>query len=306
MPPLPAPPAIVTEARTWAEITAEFLNEQNFFLTAACGPPLPDLLQALPGARAIVDVLRRDPATRIKTGAPRLSLDTGEGDEALAFADAFRAAPLEQALRTPFALAHFGLEVFDVPGGLLDGLRARFIEPWADSLRRNGFSFHRCYPILFISNAGGKPVETSYHMDKSHVVACQIYGRKRWVWLKEPSKWADRETRLTHVPGQLRRPEALSESDLVSVDMGPGEVLFNKLLTPHWVQAVGDDVAVSLNLSHGGLRCHGRLTRNEAELRSHEIQLQEASAARGGLNHKPAWEGLPGQYVLGQHLGPKL
>jgi hypothetical protein len=39
MPPLPAPPAIVTEARTWAEITAEFLNEQNFFLTAACGRP---------------------------------------------------------------------------------------------------------------------------------------------------------------------------------------------------------------------------------------------------------------------------
>ena len=43
-------------------------------------------------------------------------------------------------------------------------------------------------------------------------------------------------------------------------------VLFNKLLTPHWVEAVGSEVAVSLNISHGGLRLRGELCRNEREL----------------------------------------
>ena len=43
-------------------------------------------------------------------------------------------------------------------------------------------------------------------------------------------------------------------------------VLFNKLLTPHWVEAVGEEVAVSLNISHGGLRLRGELCRNEREL----------------------------------------
>ena len=43
-------------------------------------------------------------------------------------------------------------------------------------------------------------------------------------------------------------------------------MLFNKLLTPHWVEAVGEEVAVSLNISHGGLRLRGELCRNEREL----------------------------------------
>ena len=50
------------------------------------------------------------------------------------------------------------------------------------------------------------------------------------------------------------------------VDMPPGVVLFNQLLTPHWVQSPLDTVAFSINLSHGGLRRTGtnrQLCRNE-------------------------------------------
>ena len=49
--------------------------------------------------------------------------------------------------------------------------------------------------------------------------------------------------------------------------MRPGHVLFNQLLTPHWVQSPEEDLAFSINLSHGGLRRDGRgLCANEKEL----------------------------------------
>ena len=51
--------------------------------------------------------------------------------------------------------------------------------------------------------------------------------------------------------------------------MEPGTILFNQLLTPHWVQSPESDLAFSVNLSHGGLRREstGRgLCANEAEL----------------------------------------
>ena len=185
---------------------------------------------------------------------------------------------------------------------MLEGLRTQLVEPWAVALQRAGFAFHRCYPILFITNSGGKPAETSYHMDRSHVVACQIHGRKRWTWLRDPSRWADRETRLNHTAGQLKRPELLSAGDTVTFDMGPGSVLFNKLLTPHWVEAVdGEGVAVSLNISHGGLALNGELTRNEAELMQHVLQQHQRKDGRKvavapPVGNKPAWDGLPGQH----------
>ena len=137
-------------------------------------------------------------------------------------------------------------------------------------------------------------------MDQSHVVACQIHGRKRWTWLRDPSRWADRETRLTHDAGQLKKPALLAAGDTVTVDMGPGSALFNKLLTPHWVEAVadgeGEEVAVSLNISHGGLALNGELMRNEAELVQHVQRQRGGEAVAPPVGNKPAWEGLPGQH----------
>jgi hypothetical protein len=301
----------VTVAHAWAEVASNFHSEQNFVLEGACSPAgaaaatTPADFQ-FPSADAIVDALRQHPDTRISTGIPKAALDLGTDTDTQAFATALRNAPLEEVLRTRFALAHFKLEAFDVPGGLLEGLREQLIVPWTAALQAAGFSFHRCYPILFITNAGKElsevmPAETSYHMDQSHVVAWQIYGRKRWNWLSKPSAWADREMRLTHIPGELQRPRQLVQKDVVRLVMGPGQALFNKLLTPHWVEAVEGDVAVSLNLSHGGLALDGQLMRNETELMQYVQQQRQEKGNMGEqafppVGQKTAWEGLPGQH----------
>ena len=55
------------------------------------------------------------PQRRPEPGAKAAqALDLGNDAETLRFAEAFRVAPLEQVLSRPFALAHFGLEAFDV------------------------------------------------------------------------------------------------------------------------------------------------------------------------------------------------
>ena len=297
----------MTIARAWAQVAANFHTEQNFVLEGECSPAAGAAAGFhFPSAAAIVDALRQDPDTRISTGVPKSALDLGTDADTRAFATALCNAPLEEVLRTRFALAHFKLETFDVPGGLLEGLREQLVVPWAAGLHGAGFSFHRCYPILFITNSvedRGEVLraDTSYHMDQSHVVAWQIRGRKQWSWLRDPSAWADREVRLTHVPGQLARPR-LAEQDIVRLEMGPGQALFNKLLTPHWVEAAPGEVAVSLNLSHGGLALDGQLMRNEAELMQHVQQKRQRETRVGGgkpappVGNKPAWEGLPGQH----------
>lgn len=101
----------------------------------------------------------------------------------------------------------------------------------------------------------------------SHVVAWQIEGTKRFCGLKEPSKLHPESQRRKH--GQnVAMPPGLTESDVLAVDMAPGTILFNQLLTPHWVQSPLDGIAFSVNLSHGGLRRSGTgrgLCRNETE-----------------------------------------
>jgi hypothetical protein len=46
--------------------------------------------------------------------------------------------------------------------------------------------------------------------------------------------------------------------------MKPGDVLWNALLTPHWVNATSEP-ALSLNFSLRGLRRNGKLCRHEQE-----------------------------------------
>ena len=68
--------------------------------------------------------------------------------------------------------------------------------------------------------------------------------------------------------------------------MPAGVVLFNQLLTPHWVQSPLDAVAFSINLSHGGLRRVGagrQLCRNEVQLFSCPQQLLQCIFCVNGL-----------------------
>src|SRR5690606_24128687 len=98
-------------------------------------------------------------------------------------AASFRAMSIERALASPFALAHFKLSEFDAPGKCLHGFKERVLDRWTAALRAWGFTWTRCYPIIFISGPG---CATNYHMDFSHVLACQVYGTKRFCGLRNP------------------------------------------------------------------------------------------------------------------------
>ena len=71
-------------------------------------------------------------------------------------------------------------------------------------------------------------------------------------------------------------PQITDEETLV-YEMHPGDVLWNVLLTPHWVEAA-DHVTYSINLSHGGLRLNNQLCRNEQELEDWKAMQENKGA----------------------------
>ncbi|NUP98844.1 MAG: hypothetical protein HUU35_03195 [Armatimonadetes bacterium] len=254
----------------WAEFRARWDGVHNFLMAGACRP----FEVALPPVGELVDRLRADPDARISAGSrgDRLALES--------IAQEFRAVPLDEALARPFALAHFKLGNFMGPGDLLAGLTKSVLDPWREALAAAGFTWERCYPIIFIS---GRGCATNYHMDFSHVLACQVYGTKEFCSFRHPERWAPAAVRRRYfehsAPGALVMP-AGAEEDVEVFTMAPGAALWNAFLTPHWVLA-GEEVAVSLNLSHGGLRLDGRLCGHEAELAAWRAEAARAGAASG-------------------------
>jgi len=209
----------------------------------------------VPALDRVISELRDDEQLRITTGA------RGKRSKMEDVSAEFRAKPVEEAMEGPFALAHFKLSRFDEPGKFLHGFERKVLDPWRAGLRQVGFTFDRCYPIIFIS---GRNCATNYHMDLSHVVARQIYGRKRFCGLQDPQRWAPPELRMNCKGPGVSLPDELTEADTLCYDMSPGAVVWNAMLTPHWVEA-GDEVAMSINLSHGGLRYQGQLCPHEQE-----------------------------------------
>lgn len=240
---------------TWQEFQRRWAGVQNFLMAGECVP----FAFRLPPLAQIVEELRTDPDARITPGRK------GDRLELTDMAAEFRGLPVAQALGRPFALAHFSLARFDAPGRCLHGFTAGVLTRWQEALRAAGFTWERCYPIVFISGIG---CATNYHMDFSHVLAWQIHGTKRFCGLREPDRWAPREVRVNYQPEGFAKPAAITESDAECFAMRPGDVLWNTLLTPHWVEA-GSEVAMSINLSHGGLRLNGELCPHEAELVAH-------------------------------------
>ncbi len=162
-----------------------------------------------------------------------------------------------------FGIAHFKLPNFYGAGQFLQSFEDSVMTPWRDALAAHGFTWERCYPIIFIS---GRSSATNYHMDYSHVIAWQIYGGKRFCGLVQPGTWTTKQQRVTYNSETFERPVDLADDDLLCYDMVPGTVLWNALLTPHSVSATDDRVAMSVNLSHGGLRLNGELYPFEQEL----------------------------------------
>jgi hypothetical protein len=237
----------------WDEFGRRWAGPRNFRMA----PGLAEFDYRFPSVDRVIDEMRNDDAVSYKAGLKSAKLDL-----ALKSVEAFRSTPIGQAMEQPFALAHFDLARFDAPGRFLHGFGDKVLRPWEQMLTAAGYTWERCYPIVFISGRGSA---TNYHMDFSHVLAWQIYGTKRFCGLVDPNRWADHATRVNYKPGELAKPVEVREEDSLCYDMRPGDKLWNVLLTPHWVEA-GDEPAMSINISHGGLRRHGELSPNEAEL----------------------------------------
>lgn len=246
---------------TWSEFCDVWDGVHNFMMAGECAP----FSFEMPPLARVLEEMRRDDEVNIGSGSKgsALTLDN--------IADKFRALPVEQALESPFSMSHFHLSRFDTSGGFLHGFKEKVLLPWQQALAAAGFSWERCYPIIFMS---GPCCATNYHMDFSHVAAWQVYGSKTFHGLKQPGRWAPWRTRMTYSPQSFARPQTLTEEDALVYEMTPGDMLWNALLTPHWVEA-SDTAAMSINISHGGLRLHGRLC-------PFEMELEEYRAANPG------------------------
>lgn len=242
---------------TWPEFRDRWAGPHNFLMAGKCVP----FSFKMPPLDRVVEELRRDELVNIGSGVKGTKLDTSSHIEA------FRQLPIERAIESSFSIAHYRLSRFDEPGKFLHGFKEQVLDPWQASLAKHGFTWTRCYPIIFISGPG---CATNYHMDFSHVLAWQIYGRKQFCGLREPARWTTREGRVNYNAQQFERPTELKPDDALCYDMDPGAVLWNILLTPHWVDA-GSTAAMSVNISHGGLRLHGRLSPFEQELEADRL-----------------------------------
>ncbi len=235
---------------SWPEFCAAWDGARNFMIDG-----LIDFDFDFPSLPEIVDQARSDSEARITLGQGHDQLQLDD------IAEWFCALPIDVAMLEPFALAHFKLSRFDRPGGFLHGFKERVLDVWQAALAANGFTWDRCSPIIFISGPGCR---TGYHMDVSQVMAWQLYGQKRFCGLRDAERWAPKDIRLSYKQETLIRPDKLTDDDALCYDMAFGDMLWNTLLTPHWVVA-GDEASISINISHGGLRLNGHLAPFEAE-----------------------------------------
>ncbi|MDA0837659.1 MAG: hypothetical protein O3B01_10090 [Planctomycetota bacterium] len=243
-----------TVARTIPELQQLWSGRQNFLLADECvpfeyePPPLED----------IIDVLRKDDDSRIQCADNSVDAES--------FRLEFQKAPLEKAMDMPFRLSNFRLHLFYGRGQLLEGFNDGVFLPWVKFLARAGFTWYRSYPIVFIS---GRRLPGNYHMDVSHVIAWQIHGTKVFNGFADPQQRTPVESVIEpEFRKELRKPAGIAEEEVLSYSMGPGDVLWNQILTPHWVDTK-DEIGASINLSHGGLRLNGQLSMNGAPLERH-------------------------------------
>ena len=143
---------------------------------------------------------------------------------------------------------------------------------WQSFLAKNGFTWYRLYPIFFLSGPGKQ--HGRYHMDQSYVLAWQLHGTKIFNGFVEPSRWAPIHEAIKPAfrKAEAERgepPEGITEDDVLSYRMDPGALLWNQLLTPHWVFTGDDSPGCSLNISHGGMRHQGNLCPNGRYLESY-------------------------------------
>lgn len=246
-----------------------FLEHWNGQVNVLLAPELIRFELDLPPCEEVIDILRRNERSRVQIpGIP----DEAEREKRIA---AFRTQPLEDILESPFTLANFHLQDFYGKGQFLEHFQRDVMIPWRTFLSAAGFTWQRCYPIIFIS---GKGCSSSYHADNSHVLAWQVYGTKNFNGFKDPQAVLPAQ-QIVDEKQNVRSPhppEADPES-VVTYEMVPGDLLWNQFLTPHWVDGGGNQPSMSINLSHGGIQYQGRFCPNEVILRKRwEAHPEEA------------------------------
>ena len=240
---------------TWQDFNESWDGVTNFLMAGECAACF-DL--ELPPFDELLDTVRRDDDAHVTPG--------GKGDRrhSTEITDEFCALPFERAIRSEFTLAHYNIHKWDAPGKMLEGLDARVVQPLKEALAAQGYEWNWFREYFFFA---GPNCATNYHMDKSNVIAWQHYGTKMFCGLKDPERWAPRERRMqsTESAAVYWKPAGIGERDVLAYEMKPGDILWNALLTPHWVEAA-DEPALSLNISLRGLRRRGKLCRHEQEL----------------------------------------
>ena len=237
------------------EFKAYWNGLQNFLIAPECI----SFQKEFPPIEEVVDILRKDPQVRITIPGDLSEEEKKEQTES------FKSDPIEEVINRPFNVAHFYLQNFYGPGLFLHDFQEKVMIPWRTFLSSAGFTWQRCYPIIFIS---GKNGSSSYHMDTSHVLAWQICGTKFFNGYKDSYKYSPLDDAVNNRESlrRLNGPPEHDPEDVLSYPMEKGALLWNQLLTSHWVPA-GDEVAMSVNISHGGVSYGGEFCPNEVALR---------------------------------------
>jgi len=199
-----------------------------------------------PEITKIIDILRKDNEVKIFSGEKRNKLNRRINIH-------LKKISLEKLCDNKFQLSHFNLNKYFKKNEFLFNFDKIVLNQWKLLLKNNGFTWDRCYPIIFIS---GKKSFTNYHIDYSHVLAWQIFGEKNFFSIKNQKKYISIEERI--LSKNIKVPSFLKKSDIIKHQNTPGDLLWNCFLTPHWIES-GNEIALSLNISHGGLRYNHKL-----------------------------------------------
>ena len=258
---------------TWEEFKRHWGGLHNFLLG---GEITAGFDYDMPPIERIVEEVRRDAQGIVRSGVKADAFDLTD------IKAEFCRLPVDQALRRRFVLAHFALHpALTAKGQVFEGLEERWVEPWRQTLIAQGFTFENVFVILF---ASGPHSASNYHMDVTHQLAWQRHGTKHFQGLRDPDRWTTAEQRgRCELAGSVK-PAAVAEADVYSIQQPSGTVLWNAVLTPHWVETF-DEPAATLTLVHTGLRLNGELCpharEREAWLASQKGSETKASATAG-------------------------
>jgi hypothetical protein len=234
--------------------TAEFLREWdsriNFILEGECVP----FTFSFPSTKCIVERLVEEENTTAIVGQLR---KTTERENVV---ENFRSMSFDALMETSFQFRYPDVTLLDRPGDIFEGFTDQVLVPWKQYLVDNGFEWDRCYALARVS---GPNTVTGYHMDRSNVLFWNVRGQKAFHGFTDPDRWVPIEQSVEKRASQVM-PENVVDEDVLSYAVGDNQLLWNHLMTPHWVDA--PELTFGINFSHGGLRHKGRLCRYEKHL----------------------------------------